>query len=45
MVKRGGEFLKRAKAVFIGQDSFHQQTINQSKHRRGAMAEIISYSL
>jgi hypothetical protein len=35
MNNRGGEFLKWAIVVFIGQDSFPQQAFNQSKDNGG----------
>jgi len=40
MNNRGGEFLKWAIVVFIGQDSFPQQAFNQSKDT-GAMTKNI----
>jgi hypothetical protein len=43
MYNRGGEFLKRAIVVFIGQVSFPQQAVKQSIDNAGAMTETISF--
>jgi hypothetical protein len=41
MNNRGGEFLKWAIVVFIGQDSFPQQAVKQFIDNVGAMTETI----
>jgi hypothetical protein len=41
MYNRGGEFLKWAIVVFIGQDSFPQQAVKQFIDNVGAMTKTI----
>jgi hypothetical protein len=41
MNNRGGEFLKWAIVVFIGQDSFPQQAVKQFIDNVGAMTKTI----
>jgi hypothetical protein len=41
MNRRGGEFLKRAIVVFIGQDSFPQQAVKQFIDNVGAVTKTI----